>query len=108
MPGPSDIARGNIQLNMLLGVPLVPVLVALNSSAEQPFTIQGLQIGDVVSVTKPTAQAGLAATTARVSAANTLQITYVNDTAGNLTPTAETYLIEVNRPSNLPLPTAIT
>lgn len=107
MPGPSDISRGNIQLAMMLGVPLVPVLVALNSTAEQTFTVNGLLVGDSVQVTKPTVQVGLGVVNSRVSAANTLAITYANVTAGNLTPTAETYLVELNRPSNLTLPTAV-
>ncbi len=108
MPGPSDIARGNIQLSMILGVPVTPVSVAANTTAEQGFTIPGLQIGDVVSVTTPVVTpAGIGIVNARVSAANTLTVAYVNSTAGPLVPTAATYVLEVNRPSNLPLPTAI-
>jgi hypothetical protein len=42
------------------------------------------------------------------ASANTLGITYVNPTAGNITPTAETYIILVVRRSNPgDLPTAI-
>lgn len=109
MPGASDLPRGNIALSMLLGVPLTPALVALNTTAEQTFTVQGLLVGDEVAVTKPTTQAGLGIVNARVSAANTLAITFSNNTGGNITPTAgEIYTIAVNRPSNIPLPTAIT
>lgn len=71
-----------------------PVAVAANTSAEQTFTVAGLAVGDVVFVNKPTAQAGLGIVGARVSAANTLAITFANNTAGAITPTAsETYRV---------------
>jgi len=109
MPGPSDIPRGNIALSMLLGVPLSPAAVGANTTAEQTFTVNGLLVGDEVAATKPTTQAGLGIVNARVTAANTLGITFSNNTGGGITPTAgETYVIAVNRPSNLPLPAAIT
>lgn len=110
MPGPSDIARGNIALCMLLGVPLSPAAVGANTTAEQTFTVIGLQTTDEVQVTKPTTQAGLGIVNARVSAQDTLAITFSNNTGAGITPTAgETYKIAVNRPSNpqAALPTAI-
>lgn len=110
MPGPSDIPRGNIQLAMVLGLTISPALVAVNTTVEQTFTLQGLQLGDVVSVTKPTTQAGLGIVNSRVTSANTIGITFANTTAGTITPTAgETYLVELNRPTNpqQPLPTAV-
>ena len=57
MPGPSDIPRGNIQLAMLLGLTISPAQVAINTTVEQTFTLNGLQLGDIVAVTKPTTQA---------------------------------------------------
>lgn len=110
MPGPSDIARGNIQLAMVLGSTISPVSVAANTTVEQTFTLQGLQPGDVVTVTKPTTQAGLGIVNSRVTAANTYGITFANATAAPIVPTAgETYLIELNRPTNpqQPLPIAV-
>lgn len=109
MPGPADIPRGNIALAMLLQTTISPALVGANTTAEQTFTVNGLQVGDLVSVTKPTTQAGLGIVNSRVTAANTLGITFVNATAGGLTPTAsEVYIIELNRPSNSNgLPTAV-
>lgn len=90
---------GNIALDVLLGVTISPAAVAANTTAEQTFTVTGLQVGDVVSVNKPTAQAGLGVVGARVSAANTLAITFSNNTAGSLTPTAsEVYVVNVVRP----------
>lgn len=73
---------------------LTPAAVAANTTAEQTFAVTGLAVGDVVFVNKPTAQAGLGIVGARVSAANTLAITFSNNTAGSITPTAaETYQI---------------
>jgi hypothetical protein len=109
------IAFGNIQLDALLSVVLSPVAVAANTTAEQTFTVTGLIVGDFVNVVKPTAQAGIGIVNSRVSAANTLAITFANATVGSITPTAsEAYVLNVTRPmaaalagglpSSLPLP----
>ena len=108
MPGPSDIAVGNVANLMLLQATLSPAAVAINTSAEQTFTVNGLLVGDFVQVMKPTAQAGLGIVGSRVSAANTLAITFMNDTGGQITPTAsEVYVILLIRRENQNgLPTA--
>jgi len=67
---------------------LSPALVAANTTAEQTFTVPGLMTTDVVFVNKPTAQAGLGIVGARVSALNTLAITFSNNTGVGITPTA--------------------
>jgi hypothetical protein len=46
-----------------------------------------------VSVSKPSANAGLGVVNARVSAANTLALTFMNATGGAINPGAETYKI---------------
>lgn len=109
MPGPTTEPHGNIILAMLLQATLSPAIVAANTTAEQTFTINGLLVGDIASVTKPTAQAGLGIVNVRVSAANTLAITFSNNTGSGITPTAsEVYIIELNRPENASnLPTAV-
>lgn len=109
MPGSADIALGNIGNAFLLQAALTPSQVATITAPEQTFTVNGLIVGDFVQVMKPSAQAGLGIAGARVTAANTLGITYVNPTAGNITPTAETYVILVVRRSGqgFSLPTAI-
>lgn len=77
---------------------LTPAQVAINTTAEQTFTVPGLKVGDVVVVNKPTAQAGLGIAGARVSAADTLAINFANVTGGAITPTAgEVYLVYVFR-----------
>ena len=75
-------------------VQLTPSSIVKQTTAEQTFTVNGLRYGSAPIVVKPTAQAGLGIVGARVSAENTLAITFSNVTAGTLTPTGgETYLI---------------
>jgi len=85
---------GGLAANLQLSQALTPAAVGANTVTEQYFTVSGLDTGMVVEVNKPTTQAGLAALSARVSAKNTLAVTYLNATAATLTPTAgETYQI---------------
>lgn len=65
-----------------------PSAVAKFTSAEQTFTVTGLATRDAVTVNKPTAQAGLGIVGARVTAQDTLGITFVNATSASITPTA--------------------
>lgn len=113
--GPTTIAFGNVALEALLTITISPALVAANTSAEQTFTVNGLQVGDFVEINKPSAQAGLGIGNTRVSAANTLAITFINSSAVGVTPTPnEVYQLCVTRPiasalagglpSTLPLP----
>lgn len=103
-----NVVRGNIQGSWLIGIALTPAAVAINTTAEQTFTVNGLLVGDFINVTKPTTQAGLGLVNARVSANNTIAITFANTTAGIITPTAgEVYTVAVDRPTSLPLPTNI-
>ena len=78
----------------ILKATLSPAAVAANTTAEQTFTVSGVQVGDFVDANKPTSQAGLGIVGVRVSAANTLAITFSNNTASPITPTAaETYTV---------------
>lgn len=71
-----------------------PTIVAANTTSEQAFTVIGLAVTDIVTVNKPTHQAGLGIVGVRCSAADTLRITYMNTTGSGITPTAsETYLV---------------
>jgi len=72
---------------------LTPASVAANTTAEQTFTVTGLNTSDLVFVNKPSLNAGLGIVNTRVSAANTLAITYINATGSPIVPTAETYKI---------------
>ncbi|HDR9075891.1 TPA: hypothetical protein QDB15_001111 [Burkholderia vietnamiensis] len=72
---------------------LTPAQVAANTSAEQTFTVPGLQVGDSVDINKASHQVGLFIGNVRVSAKDTLAIQYVNQTGAPITPTAEQYII---------------
>ena len=67
--------------------------VAANTTAEQTFTVTGLTTGDKVFVNKPALNAGLGVVNARVSAADTLALTFVNATGLAIDPASETYTI---------------
>lgn len=89
---------GNLPKQSVISVTLSPAAVSANTSAEQTFTVNGLQAGDHIVVNKPSAQAGLGIVGVRVSAANTMAIAFGNFTASPITPTAsETYLVLVSR-----------
>lgn len=87
----------SVNLGTIAGIPTI-------TTSEITFSGlgTGLLPGDVIlSVSKPTAQAGLGIAGWRndPTVADKFYITYVNPTAGTVTPTAsETYLITVGRP----------
>jgi hypothetical protein len=102
MPNPSTISYGNIKAQWVLSITISPSSVAPNTTVEQTFTVNGLLLGDMVDISKPTTQTGLGIVNTRVSAANTLAIAFINATGATITPTAsEIYYIEVSRPENL-------
>lgn len=72
---------------------LAPVSVAANTTAEQTFTVTGLVAASSVMISKPSHQAGLQITGVRVSAVNTLAITFQNNTGTAIVPTTESYVI---------------
>jgi hypothetical protein len=67
--------------------------VAAATVAEQTFTVTGLTTADKVIVNAPANATATGIAGARVSAADTLAIRYVNPTAGSLTPAAGTHTI---------------
>lgn len=67
--------------------------MAANTSAEQTFTVTGLAISDKCFVNKPSMSAGLIIGNCRVSAANTLALTFGNLAASAVDPAGETYAI---------------
>lgn len=104
-PGPSISSHnivqgniGNIQQVIAMTAALTPVAVATITSAEQTFTVTGLLTTDIVEVMAPGLTAGAALTGARVSAANTLALTFDNPTVASVTPLAGNYTILVFRP----------
>ena len=92
--GSTGSLRGAVGTVTVYATTQSPTSVAPNTAAEQALTVTGVATGQLVIVNKPTAQAGLALATARVSATNTIQVTFANDTAATITPTAsETYIV---------------
>lgn len=70
---------------------LTPAAVGTNTTAEQTFTVTGLTTADKVIVNGPAHPAGLALCNVRVTAADTIGLTFMNTSAGSLTPTSGTY-----------------
>lgn len=72
---------------------ITPASVAAATIAEQTFTVTGLTTTDKVIVNPPAIANATGIAGARVSAADTLAIRFVNPTAGALVPTAGTYTV---------------
>jgi hypothetical protein len=70
---------------------LTPAATAAVSVVEQTFTIAGVNVGDTVVVSAPGVTAGVGIAGARVTAANTVGISFANTTAGSLTAPAGVY-----------------
>ena len=94
----STIGRGNILYDGMVQATLTPVSVAGSTSAEQNFTIPGLQLNDFLDLNCNVAQtAGIGIGNVRVSAVNTMTVEFTNSTAGALTPVTGVYNINVLR-----------
>lgn len=94
-----SMTDGNVQGLFLLQLTLDPASVATISATEQTFTVPGLRALDVVvSVNMQSAQAGLGIAGARVSAANTLAVTFVNPTVAAIDAAARLFNILIARP----------
>lgn len=87
------IISGNVAAMGIATVTIDPASVAINTTAEQDFTVPGLKAGDYVFVNKPSLSAGLGIAGARAKAANTLSLTFVNATAGAIDAASESYLV---------------
>jgi hypothetical protein len=102
----TSIARGNIAKMFAVSVTFDPASVATITTAEQTLTVTGVQVGDIViAVNKPTNTAGVGIVNARVSAANTVALTFVNPTAGSVDAASESWIFvfgRPERPNNLP------
>lgn len=100
MIGPQLLAYGNLQGTVLLQVSLTPASVGAATSAEQTFTVPGLLIGDQVSALELLAAwtSLTSVVNCRVSANNTLAVSFQNQTAGALVPPAGLFQLEINRP----------
>lgn len=80
-----------------------PVTAA--TQEEQTVTIPGIRLATDVAIgaiSKPVLQAGIIPTGFRVSADDTITVSFFNNTGGNITPTAnEVYKIHIARRENV-------
>ena len=97
--GPQIVTFGNIQSSFILTVNLTFAATATVTTLEQTFTVPGIQLGDVMTISPQFAVTTLLTLeNIRASAPNTVAIAVNNSTAGSLTYPAGVYAIEVNRP----------
>jgi len=103
----SILPRGNIARMFAITVTFNPAAVATATTAEQTTTVLGLKVGDFVISQKPTNTAGVGVVNARVSAADTLALTFVNPTAGSVDAASESWSFLVFRPEAPTLPSNV-
>jgi hypothetical protein len=103
------ILNGNTYGIYTVSASITPVAVNTITAAEQTFATAAiatlkLRTTDIIlNVTPPSDLAGVSLTYARVSAADTIAIKFVNPTVGSVTPPAGVYEFVVLRPeSNAP------
>lgn len=65
--------------------------VAANTTGIKSVTVAGLDVNDIVYVNKPSHEAGLGIVNCRVSAASTMEITYMNTTGSAINEASESY-----------------
>ena len=103
----SLLPRGNIARMFAITVTFNPAAVATATTAEQTTTVLGLKVGDFVISQKPRNTAGVGVVNARVSAADTLALTFVNPTAGSVDAASESWSFLVFRPEAPTLPSNV-
>jgi len=111
MPGQANYSLGNVSNSFMVRVPISTTALATGPSiVERTFTVPGLKLGDVVTLCPPSFVAGVLVGQPRVSAADTLAVSFVA-TAGTPTPPVGDYLLQIDRPGYdnplTQLPTAI-
>ena len=103
----TTIARGNAPNVTYLSLSLTPSAVS-GTSSNQTFTVPGLTVDQELFVIgyTGTQTAGIAYAEADVTAANTLQIQFINTSGSSATPASGSYVVAVIRPEGQ-LPTGI-
>lgn len=94
------ITFGNAQGVYVVSVTITPASVATITTVEQTFTVNGVKVGDAVTVSPPGMQAGVAVVSARVSAVDTVAIGFTNPTAGAVVPLTGAHIFTVYRPES--------
>lgn len=96
------IPRGNLLNLYAIAVTFDPASVSTITTAEQDITIAGVKVGDiVVAVNKPSHTTGVTVGNARVKAANTVSVQFVNPTAGSVDAASETWTFVIGRPESV-------
>ena len=99
-PGPNIVSPAIVRGTAIVSLPVTFTSgqVAASTVTEIAFTLNGLAVGDWVSV-NPSKAVGtdMAITYAYVSAANTIKIAFAKTSTGTGTPAADTYLVNVVR-----------
>ncbi len=96
------IPYGNILKLFAVQVTFDPAAVNTITTAEQDVTVPGVKVGDIVmSVNKPSLTAGLGICNARVKAADTVSLQFVNPTAGSVNAGSEVYTMVIARPESV-------
>ena len=99
-PGPNIVNPVYVRATAIISLPVTFTTgaVAASSVTEIAFTLNGVALGDWISV-NPSKAVGtdMAISYAYVSAANTIKIAYVKTSASTGTPAADTYNINVVR-----------
>lgn len=99
----TSIPRGNILKLFAVQATWNPAAVATVTTAEQTLTVTGVNVGDIViAYNKPTNTAGAMPVNARVSAADTIAVSFVNPTAGSVDPASETWTFVIGRTEATP------
>jgi len=71
--------------------------VPANSTSEQTISLNGVATNDFVTISKPSHTTGLGIVNVRVSAKDTVAITFMNTTGSTIDPGSEIYTIKVEK-----------
>lgn len=95
LPGGLKLGRSGTAITQarVFSQTITPASVAAATVAEQTFTVTGLTTADKVVVNPAAIANAVGIVGARVSAADTLAVRFVNPTAGALVPTAGSWTI---------------
>lgn len=93
----AGIDAGNVFSTTVIKQSITAASVGANTTAEQTFTVPGLKLGDHVVVNPPGVTTGVLLVNARVSAANTIALQYMNTTGGGVVPLTGDHYILVTR-----------
>lgn len=94
----SNILTSNITQMGIVTITYDPANIATITADEDTVTVQGLKVGDYVALIRTAHVDGAGICDCRVSADNTLSVTWVNPTAGGVNQDPQTFLLFWARP----------